>query len=92
MRDATQPGREETLINKLVTEIGHTSERKGGTAWGEGGRQRGEPARPWRWGGGAQGDGALPSPISPGPGGRGNRILALSGGPGDFSPSHNITL
>ena len=30
MRDATQPGREETLINKLVTEIGHTSERKGG--------------------------------------------------------------
>lgn len=42
MRDAAGPEREETLINKLLMEIGHTLERKddGGGEW--------EPGQ-WGW-------------------------------------------
>lgn len=66
------------LINKLVTEIGHTSKKEaGGATWTDRGPEVLEPSR-------------LPSRLVHQA--RGNRILALSG-PGDFVfLSHNITL
>ena len=70
-------GRNSAFINKLVTEIGHTSKKESrGETWKDRGPEVMEPS-------------CLPSRLVRTA--RGNRILALSG-PGHFFPSHNITL